>query len=131
MSEPSPIMPSVGELPAISETTLFILATFSDLHRQELAAEEDVYRTLPFFGTAIGVVVAALAYAAGHLPKWSDISSNYGVWGFSVAAALLMLTIIEAGCVLVWLSRAVTLRPYQRIGPEQALRERLDQLITY
>jgi hypothetical protein len=32
---------------AESQTTAFILATFSDLYRQEVGAEEDVHRTLP------------------------------------------------------------------------------------
>jgi hypothetical protein len=44
---------------------------------------------------------------------------------------LLGLAFIEAACVLVLLSRAVTRRPYQRIGPEPALRTRLGELQTY
>jgi hypothetical protein len=44
---------------------------------------------------------------------------------------LLGLAFIEAACVLVLLSRAITRRPYQRIGPEPALRTRLGELQTY
>src|SRR5580698_7322344 len=55
---------------ATPETTAFLLATFADLYRQEVAAEEDVHRTLPFFGTALGIVVAALLNVA---------SPRYGV----------------------------------------------------
>ena len=52
-----------------------MLSTFADLYRQEVGAEEDVHRTLPFFGTALGIVIGALAYAAGHLPKWTDLTT--------------------------------------------------------
>ena len=108
-----------------------MLETFADLYRQEVTAEEDIYRTLPFFGTALGIVVGALAYAAGRLPKWSELTTDRGVLAFGAAAALLGLAIIEAACVLVWVSRAVTRRPYQRIGPEPALRARLSELQAY
>ena len=108
-----------------------MLAAFADLHRQEVAAEEDVYRTLPFFATALGVGIAALVYAASRLPKWADLKANCGLGIFVAASVLLGLSIIEAGCVLFWLSRAVTLRPYQRIGPEPALRTRLSELQAY
>jgi hypothetical protein len=84
-----------------SETTGFLLGIFADLYRQEVAAEEDVHRTLPFFGTALGIVIGALAYAAGRLPKWSDLVSNiYGQIAFGVSAALLVLAIVEAVFVL-------------------------------
>jgi len=55
---------------ATPETTTFLLTTFAEFYRQELGAEEDVHRSLPFFGTALGLVIGALAYAAGRLPKW-------------------------------------------------------------
>ena len=44
-----------------------LLATFQDAYRQEIGVEEDVHRTLPFFATALGFIVAALNYAAGQL----------------------------------------------------------------
>src|SRR5580698_96485 len=103
---------------ATPETTAFLLATFADLYRQEVAAEEDVHRTLPFFGTALGLVIASLAYAAARLPKWADLASDYyAKTAFIVAAILLVLAIIEAICVLVFISRAIARRAYQRIGP--------------
>jgi hypothetical protein len=64
---------------ATPETTLLLLATFADLYRQEVSAEEDVHRTLPFFGTALGIVIGALAYAAGRLPKWPDVMATQGL----------------------------------------------------
>jgi len=46
------------------EAATLLLATFAELYRHEVGAEEDVHRTLPFFGTALVIVVTALAYAA-------------------------------------------------------------------
>jgi len=131
MSESLETAPTAAEPPAPPETTALLLATFADLHRQEVAAEEDVYRTLPFFGTALGIIVGALVYAGGRLPRWPDLTTDKGVGAFFVASVFLGLAFIEAVCVLVLLSRAVTRRPYQRIGPEPALRTRLAELQTY
>ena len=107
------------------------MPTFADLYRQEVGAEEDVHRTLPFFGTALGIVIGTLAYAAGRLPKWGDLATDRGMWAFVAASALLGLAIIEAGCVLVFVSRAIARRDYRRIGPETALRTRLSELQAY
>ena len=131
MSAPTENPPGSTEPPATPETTAFLLGTFADLYRQEVAAEEDVHRTLPFFGTALGVGVAALVYAAGRLPRWSDLTTTGGRGAFIAASVLLVLSIFEAGCVLVWVSRAIARRPYQRIGPEPALRARLSELQAY
>jgi len=131
MSESLPPQPPTEEPDSYPETTVLMLATFADLYRQEVAAEEDVYRTLPFFGTALGVVVAAIAYSAGHLSTWSEVTRRPGVWAFVIAAALLALAVLEAALVVVWLSRAVARKPYQRIGPEQALLQRLGDLRAY
>jgi hypothetical protein len=108
-----------------------MLVTFADLYRQEVGAEEDVHRTLPFFATALGIVIGALAYAAGRLPKWSDLTTDRGLIAFAAACAMLGLAIIEAGCVLVFVSRAIARRDYRRIGPETALRTRLGELQSY
>jgi hypothetical protein len=97
-----------------------MLATIADLYRQEVGAEEDVHRTLPFFGTALGIIIGALAYAAGRLPKWSDLTAHRGMIAFAAATVLLGLAVIEAGCVLVFISRAIARRDYRRIGPETA-----------
>ncbi len=108
-----------------------MLSTFADLYRQEVGAEEDVHRTLPFFGTALGIVIAAVAYAAGRLPKWTDLSPSSGTAVFAVATLFLGLAIIEAGFVLVFISRAIARRNYRRIGPETALRTRLTELQAF
>jgi hypothetical protein len=126
-----PDAPPAATEPALPETTALLLATFADLYRQEVGAEEDVHRTLPFFGTALGIVIGALAYAAGRLPKWSELATHAGLVAFTAAAALLGLAIIEAACVLVWVSRAIARRDYERIGPEPELRARLTGLQAY
>lgn len=131
MSDEPSAEPGATESAAPPETTALLLASFADLYRQEVGAEEDVHRTLPFFGTALGIVIGALAYAAGRLPKLSDLVSAYGRTAFITAAVLLGLAVIEAACVLFWVSRAVARRDYQRIGPETALRARLVELQAY
>jgi hypothetical protein len=108
-----------------------MLATFADLYRQEVGAAEDVHRTLPFFGTALGIILGALAYAAGRLPKWADLGTQGGRIAFIAATALLGLAIIEAGCVLIFLSRAIAVRDYRRLSPETKLRARMTALETY
>ena len=113
------------------ETAALLLTTFSELYRHEVGAEEDVHRTLPFFGTALGIVVTALAYAAGHLPRWPDIMTSEGRLAFYVASALLCLTFFTALCVLVLLAMAVKRRDYERIGPESALQSRLAELRAF
>ncbi len=128
MPDRAEAVPTTPGASATPQTTALLLATFADLYRLEVAAEEDVQRTLPFFGTALGLVLASLAYAAGRLPKWSDLASERGTIAYAAASALLGLAVFEAGCVLVWLSRAIARRNYQRIGPEPQLRARLRDL---
>ena len=108
-----------------------MLSTFADLYRQEVGAEEDVHRTLPFFGTALGIVIGAVAYAAGRLPKWTDLTTHPAVAAFAAATVLLSLAIVEAAFVLIFLSRAIARRDYRRVGPETALRTRLRELQVY
>ena len=129
MTSPLPPNPSQPALP--SETTALMLATLADLYRQELGAEEDVPRTLPFFGTALGIVIAALAYAAGRLPRWIDLTTQAGLATFTAATILLAWAIVEAACVIIFISRAIGRRAYQRIGPEVALVARLSDLQSY
>ncbi len=125
MTPPHP----AADLPPTPETTALLLATFADLYRQEVGAEEDVHRSLPFFATALGIVIGALAYAAGRLPPWPDLVSHRAA--FLAAATLLTLAIGEAGCVLVFLSRAIARRDYQRVGPEPQFHLRLRELQGY
>jgi hypothetical protein len=119
MSEQPQSAPDQSSALATPETTAFLLATFAEFYRQELGAEEDVHRSLPFFGTALGLVIGALAYAAGRLPKWMELSNWRSVAAFTISATLLAMAVVEASLVMFWLSRAITQHKYQRIGPER------------
>ena len=64
----------MAETPPLGEKTVSALfALLHDFYRQELGAEEDVHRTLPFFATALGLIVASLNYSATQLPSWSAV----------------------------------------------------------
>jgi hypothetical protein len=127
----APTVPTATETAAAPETAALLLATFADLYRQEIGAEEDVHRSLPFFGTALGIVIGALAYAAGRLPKWPDLTTKLGVGLFLASAGLLAFAVFEAACVLCFISRATARRDYKRIGPETALLSRLRDLQAF
>lgn len=131
MSESDAASPPPTESPTSPEVTALMLATFADLYRQEIGAEEDVHRTLPFFGTALGIVIGALAYAAGRLPKWPDLSAGVGLYAYYAAVFMLCLAVVEAGFVLLWISFAIARRRYERIGPEATLRARVAALQAY
>jgi hypothetical protein len=110
------------------ETTPVVLATFAEAYRLEIGAEEDVYRTFPFFGTALGIVIAAIGYAAGRLTPWGELRVH---WLFLASSGLLALAALESIGVIFRLSQALARRDYQRIGPERVLRERLEELRAY
>ncbi len=110
------------------ETTLSVLSAYAEAYRQEVNAEEDVYRTLPFFGTALGIIIAAIGYAAGRLTRWEDTPSH---WLFIVSTGFLAAAAVEAIGVVARLSQALARRDYQRVGPEPVLQARLAELRTY
>ncbi len=68
---------------------------------------------------------------ASLLVRWSDLTAHRGMIAFAAATVLLGLAVIEVGCVLVFISRAIARRDYRRIGPETALRTRLNELQAY
>lgn len=132
---PTPSGPTPSGPADLPGATALLLQTFADFYRQEVGAEEDVHRTLPFFGTALGIVIGALAYAAGRLPRWTDLG---GLWAapwaarsFAASLVLLGFAVLEAALVLFWLSRAIARRNYGRLGPEPELRRRLAELQVY
>jgi hypothetical protein len=131
MSNPDDVPQGAISSVPMPQTTALLLSTLAELHRQESGAEEDVYRTLPFFGTALGLVVAALAYAGGRLPRWPELASDRAVIASAVGGTLLGMAAVEAVLVVVLLFRAVTRRPYQRLGPEQQLCDRVSELQAY
>ena len=111
-----------------TETTATVLAAFAEAYRHELGAEEDVYRTLPFFGTALGIVIAAIGYASARLVRWEDTPSH-GL--FIVSTVFLGAAAADAIGVVVRLAQALARRDYQRVGPESVLRARLEELGAY
>ena len=123
------------------KTSAALLPMFLDFYRQEVAAEEDVHRTLPFFATALGLIVAALNYVAGQLPAWPKVRSacpaalSWTVvqcaWPVFLAMFLLTVAALLAGTVLVFLYLATNRRGYERIGPEPAHRRRALELRAY
>ena len=127
----NPPPPGVAQQSLTPDATALLLTTFGEFYRQEVGATEDVHRSLPFFGTALGIVIAALAYAAGRLPKFYDISLYSGRIAFTVSGLLLLLAVAEAACVLVWISLAIGRRDYQRIAPETTLRDQFEALRAY
>jgi hypothetical protein len=131
MSDQRPPAPDTSPTIGTPEATTFLLATFAEFYRQELGAEEDVHRSLPFFGTALGLVIGALAYAAGRLPKWMELSDWRSITAFLSSAAFLLLAVVEASFVLFWLFRAITQHRYRRIGSEKSLMLRVDDLRRY
>ena len=84
-----------------------------------------------FFGTALGLVIGALAYAAGRLPGWTALNYLQADAAFAISATFLLLAIAEAAFVLFWLFRAIAKHGYQRIGSEKALAARLEELRGY
>ncbi|HET6238491.1 MAG TPA: hypothetical protein VFE41_26570 [Acetobacteraceae bacterium] len=63
-------MSGTPELPPLGEKSAsVIIAMLQDLYRQEVGAAEDVHRTLPFFPTALGLIVASPNYSATQPPS--------------------------------------------------------------
>ncbi len=140
MSETDPVPASLGD-----RTAGMLLATFQDAYRQEIGAEEDVHRTLPFFATALGFIVAAINYAAGQLPTWDSLSRSCprgrGIllnhhmlacaWPVMMAVTLLVVSAALGIGVLAYLAAATRRRGYRRVGREPAQLGRARDLLAY
>lgn len=122
-----------------------LLSMFQDFYRQEVSAEEDVHRTLPFFATALGLMIAALNYTASQLPSWANLTKSCGIWagvasvshligcGWPVLLTCALLAIAAcSGLVVLWrLLLATRLRAYKRVGPEANHLARVKALHAY
>ena len=97
---------TIAEQPLPPDTTALLLTAFADLYRQEVTAAEDVHRTLPFFGTALGIVVGInpsvgfttflvilLAWAFGL----NHVASQIGAHSMTPLHLLLFLPFIQLG----------------------------------
>lgn len=105
-----------------SATTGLLLDLFVARYQQEIAAEEDVFRTLPFFASALLVEAAGAGYVAQNLPctliaGLFAAPARMGATG--LAAVLLGVAVLAAACLtataMILLLRAtrgmVQLRP--------------------
>jgi hypothetical protein len=140
VSDTPPEPPPLGE-----KTVSVIFALLQDFYRQELGAEEDVHRTLPFFATALGLIVASLNYSATQLPSWGAVlksCSRCGLpalswhiipcaWSVLLAGLFLFVVVGLSGAVLWYLGQATRKRDYMRVGPESMILARTRELHTY
>ena len=150
MSNPSavdaaPVADAPTEPPLGDKTIAAVFSILYDSYRQEVAAEEDVHRTLPFFATALGLVVASLNYSATQLPAWTTVLTTCRrgrpavpswqiipcAWSVWLAGLLLLAVVGLSVAVLAYLGLATRRRDYERIGPERVIVERTRQLNSY
>jgi hypothetical protein len=131
--------------PIGAKTEAVLLAMFQDIYRQDVGAEEDVHRALPFFATALGFVIAAINYAAGQLPSLDALAGLYStanggllnhhalaqIWPVLLATGLLVLAAALGAGVLGFLAAATRRLEYKRAGPETAQLARAKALQAY
>lgn len=137
--------PTPQPAPLGPQTAPILLAMFQDVYRQEVGAEEDVHRTLPFFATALGFVVAAINYTVGQLPSLDAVTKAYPLarggllnhhvlargWPIMLATFLLVLAAALGVGVLGFLAAATRRLSYKRAGPETVHLARAKALQSY
>jgi hypothetical protein len=141
---PPPLGTTPDATPLGNGTAAALLAMFQDFYRQEVAAEEDVHRTLPFFATALGVIVAFLSYVASQLPDWATVLKTCAAdhktfdrsvipcaWHVELAGLLILISTMTTIGVLLFLALATRRRGYERVGPEDAHLDRARALTVY
>lgn len=82
-----------------ADTLKVIHDTFADKFKAEIAAEEDLFRTLPFFATALGVGVAGASFAASHMPI-DVLACTLSNW-IKALALFCILLLLAAGLLVV------------------------------
>jgi hypothetical protein len=145
MSEtPEAVAPEPPETPPLGDKAAGLLLSIAqDFYRQEKAAEEDVHRTLPFFATALGLIIAALNYAGAQIPEWTGALKVCSVthksiavrviacdWAALLAEALLVISALLGIGVLFLLARATDRLDYLNLGADQAA-DRARELRNY
>jgi hypothetical protein len=110
-----------------------LLGMFQDIYKLELAAEEDVHRTLPFFATALGLIVTALVFAVGHLPSWPALTAKCPAstaidldwfacrWSILLPDVFLAAAFCCSFLVLGYLAVATERKDYGRLGETKLL----------
>jgi hypothetical protein len=129
--------------PLTDKSAGILLSMFQDFYKQELGAEEDVHRTLPFFATVLGLIIAALNYAASQLPPWAAVTKTCGAsetmdwgwftcrWPIITAEAFLAIAICFSMGVLWFLAAATRREDYKRVGPEKVQLARARELQSF
>lgn len=109
-----------GEPPVVRDdaTAALLLATFQDRYRIEVQADEDVFRTLPFFATSLGLVLAAVGFVATRLPPWSTVEARPVL---VLGGGLVACSILAAFAVLALLWRATAPAVVRRPEGESAI----------
>lgn len=82
------------------EALKLLYDVFAERYRQEMAAEEDLFRTLPFFATSLGVGVAGASFALSHMPVDLLISPQ-GKSTLGRVAALACALLVFLAAILV------------------------------
>jgi hypothetical protein len=141
----SQITTSQQSSPLGAKTATVLATMFQDVYRQEVGAEEDVHRTLPFFATALGFVIAAINYTVGQLPSLEALARalptatggilNHHVlargWPVVLATFFLIFAAALGIAVLGFLAAATKRQNYRRVGPETAQLARAEALQAY
>jgi hypothetical protein len=146
MVEPDDLAQVLAEPAMLGEKSSAVLfALLSDLYRQELGFEEDPFRSLPFFATALGLIGTLLGYAGTQLPPWPRLVSQCGGATHKLlstaqlpCAGGIWLTVLLFGGVfmfslitLYYLALATLRGGYRRIGPESNLVDATRTLQAY
>jgi len=92
-----------------------ILDIFRERHRHNISLRDDVFRTLPFFATALGVVIATVGAIASRLPPVDQIRAS---WLLTAVAAVLGLALLLALVVLLLLGRITAPAKYDELATE-------------
>ena len=94
-------------------------------YRQQLADEENVPRSLPFFATSLAVLVAILGAIKDWIPKLDGSVLHSVIWG------LLALLAFCLALIIYFLREAVRRRDYKYIMDELALAKYVSALRDY
>ena len=89
---------------------------FTDSFKREVDQDEAVWRTLPFFATALGLAGALVGYVASHLPNLSTAPLSLML---HVLIALALASLVAAG-FWIWVAvrpREYVYLPRENVGP--------------
>jgi hypothetical protein len=116
----------MGDHPEIGPRTAEHLEKlFADAYKREIDQEENVPRTLPFFATALGTILATIGLTRSSLPPIED-----GVWG-PVILALMCTSLAATIAVVVMIWCATRQQEYPTPARETSLLEFANDTAAY